>query len=496
MHSIDQRRLFLKMRREFKSITIATGSYALIWCMFLCPEITQSQEVGISIHLRGVYESKISLLPLPGTNTVKPIVIVEMVKNGETTIIQVPKDLLPGEFVLRFDYKENATSTPYPSEKRIIIYNQDLQLWVHPIYCNNTDSTRFQKGERENTTYIRFLRENIRQKEILGLLQNFLLNYDDINSVFYQQGITEYEKRRQVYNQWIAEQTKQYKILFVSNVFGFQHVPPINWKDSETDRKQSLRDNYFDGIVFTEPLMLKTTNMKEWMDGYVNLYGELANSISLRDSLFTLAGKIAIEKARTGHPLVYGWMVDYFFNGYESFNIEKGIKMLQPYLDDPNCLTTKRQEINKRLQGIETMVPGALAPNIIMENAENKSFELNAYQTEKKYLLLLFWSADCPHCTETVGKLYLWYQRTEVQQKLEIVTISMDETVNEIQAWQQKIGELKGWIHLRAEEGLRSKVSNDYYILGIPVMILLNAETKEIIELPEGTEQLDELLDF
>jgi thioredoxin-related protein len=220
----------------------------------------------------------------------------------------------------------------------------------------------------------------------------------------------------------------------------------------------------------------------------------LATSITLRDSLFTIAGKTAIEKTRTGNPMVYGWMVDYFFKGYESFNIEKGTKMLEPYLNDPNCLTTKRQEINKRLKGIETLVPGTIAPNIIMQDADNKPFELNAYQTGRNYLLLLFWSADCNHCTETVGKLYPWHQRTEVQQRLAIVAISMDETDTGIQAWRQKIKELKGWTHMRATEGLRSKVANDYYILGIPVMILLNAKTKEIIALPEKVEQLNELL--
>jgi thioredoxin-related protein len=458
--------------------------------------MAQAREVAINIHLRGVFDSKITLIPLSGANTTKPIAVVEMVKNGETTTIQVPNDNLPGEFVLIFDYKENASSTPYPAEKRIFIYDQDLQLWVHPVYCNNSDSTWFQIDERENTTYVQFLRESTRQKELLGLLQDFLLNYDYTNSAFYKQGILEYEKRRKAYNQWITEQTRQDKALFVSSLYGFQYVPKIDWKGSEANRKQSLRDNYFDGMDFSEPLMLKTANMKEWMDGYVNLYGELATSISLRDSLFTLAGEIAIEKARTGHPMVYGWMVDYFFNGYESFNIEKGIKMLQPYLDDPNCLTTKRQEINKRLQGIKTMVPGTLAPNIIMKNSDSIPFVLNTYQTEKKYILLLFWSADCGYCTETIGKLYPWYQRVEVQQMLDIVAISMDETENEIQAWRQKIWELKDWTHLRAEDGLRSKVANDYYILGIPVMILLDAKTKMIISLPDNTEQLTKLLNL
>ena len=482
------------MLKQPKNSSITTKIIVFLSIILLISESTRSQDVTIIIHLRGVYESKISLLPLSGTNTIKPVTIVDSIKNGETTSIHVSKEYLPGEFVLRFDYKENASSRPYPSEKRIIISSHDLQLWLHPIYCNNADSTWFQKDEIENTTNSQFITENARQMTMLGLLQNFLLNYDDTNSAFYNEGINEYEKRRIVFNQWITSQIKKYRTLFAHSIMYFHYIPKIAWKGTESDRKRSLRNNYFDELDFSNPLLVRTSNMKEWMDGYVNLYGELATSITLRDSLFTYAGKTAIEKARTGHPLVYGWMVDYFFKGYESFNIEKGIKMLEPYLNDPNCLTAKRNEINKRLEGIKTIVPGTIAPNIIMQDSKNLPFELNTYQTGKNYILLLFWSADCSHCIETVDKLYSTYQQPEVQKNLDIVAISVDETATEIQTWQKKIMELNGWTHIRTIEGLRSKAASDYYIMGVPMMILLNAKTKKIVALPENTDQLDKLL--
>jgi len=453
-----------------------------------------AQYVNITIYIRGVSETKITLLPLEGKNALKPLQIVETVENGESASLKIPEENLPGEFVLRFDYKENPASDPYPAEKRIIIYNQELELWVHPIYCNNPDSTWFQEDELENTIYLKFIQENAIKKEQLGLLQNFLMSYDNTKSDFYIEGIAEYEKRRKEYNQWIADEIKRNKTLFGSTLFSFQYVPSIDWKGSETARKLSLRNNYFEGMDFSNSLILRTSNMKEWMDGYVNLYGELATNIPLRDSLFTLAGATAIEEIRNKNPLIYGWMVDYFFNGYESLNITKGIKMLEPYLNDSNCLTSKRQEINKRLKGIEKLVPGTIAPNIIMQDMDNNLFELNTYLTGKNYILLLFWSADCVHCSETADKLFPLYQSSEFQEKLDIVATSVDETDIEVQAWKEKITEMKGWIHLLADEGIRSKVANDYYILGIPVMILLNAETKEIIALPETVEQLDQLI--
>lgn len=484
------------MEIYFSTFDIVRRLLFVISSFIVFNSLSQAQEVSINVNLHGVSESKLTLLPLSGPNALKPLAVVECIKNGESATLLVSKDNLPGEFVLRFDYKENPSSTPYPSEKRIIVSDQNLELHVHPIYSNNADSTWFQKGERENTAFARFILESAEKMKNLGLLQNFLLNYDDINSAFYIEAITEYEKRRKDFNIWIIEQTRKDKPLFVSNLYGFRHVPEIDWKGTEANRKQSLRNNYFEGMDLSEPLIIKTTGMKEWMDGYVNLYGELATSISLRDSLFTLAGKNAIEKARFGHTLVYGWMVDYFFNGYESFNIEKGIKMLQPYLDDPQCLTSRRQEINKRLKGIETLVPGISAPNIIMDDWEGNRFELNTFKTPKKNILLLFWSADCSHCTEIVKELYSLYLQPEIKQMVEIVAISVDETTTEVRAWEQKHIELMGWKHLRATEGIRSKAPNDYYILGIPVMILVNSETKKIIALPETIDQLKKLLNI
>jgi len=468
-------------------------SFVLLIILFPFCFSTRSQDITIKIHLRGLYESKISLLPLAGPNALKPVLSVEGVKNGETATHKFPDENLPGEFVLRFDYKEKESSTPYPSEKRIIAGNQNLELWVHPIFCNNPDSTWFQEDEKENKAFLNFSIENTRQKQMIGLLQNLLLNYDDPSSPFYRECIEEYEKRRISSNQWIDEQIMLNNTLFASKMFGFQKIPEIDWKGSEAERKQSLQDNYFNEMDFNEPLILKTTNMKEWMDGYVNLYGEQAKSVPMRDSLFTLAGKNAIEKAKNGDPLVYGWMVDYFFKGYESFNIEKGIKMLETYMNDPDCLTTKRQEINRRLEGMKTLIQGTTAPDIILLDSENKPFILSSLHN-KKDILVLFWSADCVHCKEMTGKLYELYQKPEVKQKIDIVAVSIDETDTEIQAWREKIGEMNGWIHLRAEEGVRSKVARDYFILSVPVMILIDAETKKIIGLPDDTRQLERLL--
>jgi hypothetical protein len=450
----------------------------------------QTRDVAITFHLRGVYNSTISLLSLSGSGTFKPVTEVQVVKNGETARLSVSGELIPGEFVLRFDYKEKETSTPYPSEKHIFINDQDLELWVSPIYCNNADSTWFQKDERENAAFGKFSTENGRQKEKLGLLQNFLMNYDDPGSKFYRQGVKEYEQRRKAFNQWLAAKAHKDNTLFVSSLYCFQYVPEISFKGTETDRIRNLINHYFDSMDFKNPWLIKTSDLHKWMDNYVNLYGQLSTTVAMRDSLFPAAGKTAIEKARQGHPLVYGWMVDYFYRGYETNGITAGMKILEPYLNDPNCLTSKRQEITRRLKGMETLVPGSKAPDISLKDPAGKLFELNSFETPCRYILLLFWSAGCSHCMEMVNSLYPWQQQTEIQQKIKVVAISLDETVPEVKAWEQKIRQLAGWKQLRAEEGISSKVASDYYVLATPVMILLDAKTREIVALPNTLDEL------
>jgi hypothetical protein len=463
----------------------------ILFSFLIFVQNVSAQDVNLRVHLSKVYSSKISLIPLSGAGALKPILEKGGIKDGETAVLTIPKDRLPGQFVLRFDYEEKEGSTPYPSERYLFISNQNLELWVQPKAVNNPDSTYFQKGEKENTLFATFSKENGKRKEQLGLLQNFLMSYDQPQSKFYASGREEYENRRKEYNAWITSQMNLHKDAFVSCTFPFQYVQPIEFKGTEKDRMNSLIEHYFDAMDFKNPLLAKTADLKDWMNKYVNLYGAMSTTIALRDSLFALAGKRAIEKAKLGHPLVYGWMVDYFYAGFESFNITSGMKMLKPYLDDPYCLTNKRQAIEVRLKGMETLVPGALAPDFPWKLNSGKIIQFHDFKTEAKYKLVLFWSADCQHCKELVGKLYPWYQNPVYRDLMDVFAISLDETDTEIPAWEKAIVNYPAFKHKRAEKGIRSPEANAYFVLATPVLVLVDAKTNKIVALPETVEQLE-----
>jgi hypothetical protein len=461
---------------------------------FACNTHANPGDVTVTFRVRGVFDTKISILYLQDSRLFKPLTEVPGIRNGDSATLTIPASQLPGEFVFRFDYREKGESTPYPSEKHCFVSRQNLVLDVHPMYCNNPDSTRFQPWEIENGAFTGFSIDNAQKKEMLTLIQTFLLKYDEPQSDFYRSAMREYEKRRTEYNRWLDDQINQHRDLFVSSLFRFQYVPQSEWSGTDRERLLSMIQHYFDGMDFGDAMIIRTSAMNKWMDNYVNLHGQLVTTYQERDSILPSAARKAIDLAKKGNPMVYGWMVDYFYRGFESNAIDAGIKALEPYLADTTCLTSKRMEIERRLRGIATLVEGSKAPGITLADPAGQPFQLAAYDPGTPYLLILFWAAGCSHCAELVHQLYPWSTKPEVTARLKVLAISFDDNETDIDMWFAKTGEYPAWKHLNAPEGVNSQTAADYFVLATPVMVLIHAKSKEVIATPVRFSEVKKLI--
>ncbi len=480
------------IHKIFRGVSASTIAMMFIFTTAFCQQTSKQDAQGryVSVTLKEAFDTKVTITPFDGLKAIKAIAEVSGLKTGETARLFIPEQYLPGEFVLRLDYRGEESDHPYPSEKNIFINKQDLAFSINPPYINNSDSTKFNEGEMENTVYGSFMAENGKKRMQIDLLKQFLMGYDQPQSKVYIYGTEEFEKRRNEYNQWLKEQAKIHQSLYVSSLFQFQYIPSIAWGGDEDKRLSQLLETFFDGIDFNDTLIIRSRELNKVMSEYMGLYGVKATTIEMRDSLFTLAGSVACEKASKGHPKVYGWMVDYFFNGYETYNINKGMTMLQQHIDKPDCLTSKKQQILKRLEGMKNLIAGRKAPDFILNDTENKTFNFHNYKGKTKYKLLLFWSADCSHCEEVIERLSKWYLKSANQELFDIVAVSLDETEVEAKKWEDKILSLTAWKHLRANGGVNSTVANDYAILSTPVMFLVDSKTNIIKFCPNNVKEL------
>ena len=75
-------------------------------------------------------------------------------------------------------------------------------------------------------------------------------------------------------------------------------------------------------------------------------------------------------------------------------------------------------------------------------------------------------------------------------EKIAVVAIGLDDTKEDIGRWKKMVNELSSWVHLADPQGINSKVASDYYVLSTPVMILLDAGSKEILAVPGSVQEL------
>lgn len=460
-----------------------------IICVLLLHTSLHAAPRKLSIKLRGVYDSKITLTPFDGLRFATPLTVVPDVKNGGEAQFSIPESLLPGEFLIRFDYRAKETDTPYPAELQLYLNREDIRVNAHPLYLRG-DSLRLD-GDRENKAWFAFMSKSEQQRQPIGLLHQLLEQYDRPGSPVWMQAQQAYEERRVEYNRWISSQINAQKDLYVSHLYNFQYIKAENWKVTPAARAEALARNWFKDINLNDTLILRSRQMNELMNGFVGLYGTRATTEALRDSFFTEAGKVAIGAASAGHPRVYGWMVDYFYNGYETYNIMLGMKMLEKHLNNPDCLTSKRQAITKRLEGIKTLVPGVKVNNVMVHNVYDQEETIDMSRCIKKYRLLVFYDSECDHCHALLAALRSWYAVSANSAKLEVVSVGVNHTR---EAWEPAFtANAFPWTDRYAPGGINSKAASDYYVLSAPNMFLMD-KNGNLVGSPMTIEEMETML--
>ncbi|MFA5069474.1 MAG: thioredoxin family protein [Candidatus Omnitrophota bacterium] len=448
----------------------------------------------LTANLQGVFSSDFSLIPFENGKAVKPIVKITDIKDGQSAVFDIPARYIPGEFVLRMDYRGKESDRPYPAEKYIFVNKQDIELFINPVYSNNSDVTKFNAGERENTVYDAFIKGNQLRRQQVDLLMQVLLSYDRPGSKFYKQAEKEYEARRVGYNNWLKEQALKNKGLFTAKLFQFEHIPAVKWNGREDEYANRILENYFEGIDFSDPDIVNSRQLSMFMDNYMRLYGSQAKTDADRSPLFVKAASLACGKASKGHPRVYGWMVDYFYSGFEAYNVKTGMAMLKEHIENPACLTSKKEQIAKRAEGMEKLIPGAQAPDFMLTGPDGRPFFFYEYKARGRYKLLLFWTTGCKGCLDFIEGLKVWYEQAENKDRLDIIAVNLDETASGVQKWQEMSKALIGWIHLQAKEGVNSSPANNYSVLSTPVIFLIDAADNKIAANPDDFDDLIKIL--
>ncbi len=193
-------------------------------------------------------------------------------------------------------------------------------------------------------------------------------------------------------------------------------------------------------------------------------------------------------------PENYQFVANYLLNFYNTF-YKNGINEVFVYIADHYFLPDKANwfkkeqlaEIQKRRNMLGQSLPGNIAPDLIIESIEGEYLSL--LQTEAKFVLLYFWSANCGHCTKNSTILKQYYPKLQ-EKNIEIFAVNTDKDSTE---WKKKVEKMElQWINCQDINEV-SNYREKYYVYGTPLVYLINSKHK-ILSIQNGEIEIERLV--
>lgn len=268
-------------------------------------------------------------------------------------------------------------------------------------------------------------------------------------------------------------------------------LPFITKPDGKVDSSnifQVYKQHYFDHLSFEDARLLYTPVFTNKIDYYLDkLSVPILDSLQLEIDRLMKLSAVNIETQK--------YLAWYLTLKYESSEIMGHdalfVYVIRKYMEPGKVewlYPSVKETIIKRVNAIEPLLLGKIAPNLVMLDSANYPHALQSVTA--RYTLLFFWESTCGHCQKEMPKVLDFYKEFKASCGLEIFAVSGDTSLVK---WKEFIKKNKlPWINVNGHMSLSGDYHDIYDVHSTPVMYLLD-ENKKII-----TKRLliDQLTDF
>ncbi len=328
---------------------------------------------------------------------------------------------------------------------------------------------------KENMVWFEFLRkEKQYQKQVKELVMqiNYFQKNDDAYYTSAKQAyiINKYNNLQKERNKLITSIEKDYPNLYLGQLIKIKQEPFLDGNLPEQERKEILKKHYFDNVNFTDESLLNSSVYTDKVFSYFMLYAQKGLLKEKQEEEFKKAIEVILDKTSKSHN-VSAFIVDYLMRGFERL----GLDNLQAYISEnymvPNGCSDDKNTLKRRL-AFQQLRMGNRVPNFNLKDTEGGDVDL--FQTESNYKLVLYWETTCPMCKELLPHLRDWYCNKDID--LEVFAISIDEDKS---AWQNYVVKSDyPWINLNENKKWEGKVATAYNLYATPTMFLLDNENR------------------
>jgi peroxiredoxin len=251
------------------------------------------------------------------------------------------------------------------------------------------------------------------------------------------------------------------------------------------------RQHFFDDVDFSDERILRSTFYVAKVNQFL---GQIVppSPDSMRFYLDAL-----LEKSRSKNLAVYQFTLHWLTNLFDS-NIEKTnadaylVHLVEKYQHASDAGTDKAtlQRLDYKAVAFKPNLIGNLAPPFSLPNTEGVLTSLADVKSD--YTLLIFYSALCSHCKETMPKIQKALQMTD-STKISVLAVCTDGLKD---AWKGFITDMKisNWTNV-LDAKTDSDIQKKYATWNLPTLYLINKE-KKIVAKRLKAEDLPELIKY
>jgi hypothetical protein len=396
----------------------------------------------------------------------------------------------------------------------------DVIVGDDQVFSIETDTIDFLhtleiKGSDENTVFIAF------QKYFAGLrsqADSISVLIKNENDPAIKEGYTsQLRKINEKRIERIGLIKKEHPALFVSDFL--RATLDVNVPDPPRDEKGALidsnwqyyyyRNHYFDNFNFSDPRLLRTPFYEDKIMNYLTkVLPQIPDTLIKQVDYF-------IDRSRSDSGL-FRYMLITLFNYYGKSNI-MGMDAVQVHIaekyylkdswwSDAKFLTDLRERIDKA----KPLLIGSIAPDAELMSVPAEHFvsaisdtSLRRYphvgtkiylrQEPAKYLVLVFWEADCGHCKVAIPELHDIYQRSLKDMGVKVLAISTLFGEDGKAKWVDFVNEHKLYDWINAWNPYSYDFKLKYDVVTTPQIYILD-ENKKILAKRISPDQVEEII--
>ena len=326
------------------------------------------------------------------------------------------------------------------------------------------------KISEENGLYFRFLKLRSEYRQKLGLLLSLAETYRP-GEEFFPFLYKELLAIQKAYDDSLLQMAGIHPEMLVSSLILLHREPvydPVRYPDLDL----FMQENYLKPVNINDPRLIYSPEITRKIISYLGFFRQNIPDQEAQELEFIRAVDAIMEEVRYDETL-YDFVLNYLIDGFERFQMERVLVHIADNHLTGECKTESEEIARERLEAYQKMAPGNNVPDINLLNPFHEPKRLS--ELDKDFILLIFWSSDCPHCTSLLPRLGKWYQ-DERNSQVGIYAVSIDKSRAD---WEEFVllNDLQ-WTNVHDPEGWESKTSRRYNLYATPTMFLLDKDMK------------------